>query len=117
MNQEELKQAAEEYSKKVHKNELFKNFINYTKDDFIAGAQWQAERDKWISVEDRYPSEGEEVNVYFEYEFKGREKEVGVTSAIYETQETLRPCFYQVNGSVVIGVRKWQPLPEPPKTK
>ncbi len=76
------------------------------------GAESEAESN-WVSVEDRYPNENEEVIVYFEYKFEGRETETGVTSAIYETQNTLRHCFYQHNGSVVVGVVKWQHMPTP----
>lgn len=109
MNKEERLKAADDYANGKSSSEVFRRSHIA---DFIAGAEAESES-KWVSVEDRYPNENEEIIVYFEYKFEGRETETGVTSAIYETQNTLRHCFYQHNGSVVVGVVKWQHMPTP----
>lgn len=39
MNKEYIKQVAEEYAKSIHKSSM-PTFIEYSKQDFIAGVEW-----------------------------------------------------------------------------
>lgn len=74
---------------------------------FIAGAQWERDREKWIKVEDQLPKEDRERPGY----------SIGIWATDGEMQFTCR--YYFPAGKWIAAFKKvthWQPLPQPPKT-
>jgi hypothetical protein len=74
---------------------------------FICGAKWQSEQDNWISVEERLPTDSEQVLMYTKY-----------NATMYGFYS--EGIWYETyNGMVCLNVHKvvthWQPLPHPPK--
>lgn len=86
---------------------------------FIEGAEWERQRDKWISVKDHLPDEGQTVIIYHvhlgpNYNF-----------FIYYppgTMGNIKP-FFRYKGSMGFltieedNITHWMPLPEPPKER
>lgn len=73
---------------------------------------------QWVSVEDRLPSENEEVICSFEYCIRHENRDIiesGVTSAIFTKHEVLRPIFVKDNGWVVLNITHWKSLPLSPE--
>lgn len=68
------------------------------------GAEWEAERDKWISVEKEYPENMQRVLFY-------RER---VSADIYKG--ILRGAYFMSDHITYGDVTHWQPLPQPLKT-
>lgn len=93
------------------------------KDDFIAGANWERNREKWISVKDHLP---EPLQTVWLSNGEGWTT-LGCRSAILDGLW----CWAQTNGIIYeendkiisecesddLDVNFWQPLPEPPKQK
>ena len=56
-----VEEAAKDYA--IGKTFFRKNVLN-CREDFKAGAEWQAKQSPWVSVKDRLPPPGEEVLLF-----------------------------------------------------
>jgi len=81
------------------------NRKRYADMDFIAGAEWERQRDKWIRVEDELPPKNGYYFCFDDKQYFGAVI-VGYFAKMWNPQVTER-----------MTITHWQPLPEPPKEK
>lgn len=93
-----LKEAARKYADEIYDPADRGILYRETQDDFIAGAEWHAKQNPWISVEDRLPNYKEEVLVLYEYE--GR---IQIQQSLYLGQKDWR---FSSN-----KILAWMPIP------
>ena len=67
---------------------------------------------EWISVEDRLPKESGFYQCYIE-----ELNDLGLSKYVYQLTFTKEKEFnnWSLNGEIIIGVKCYQPLPQPPK--
>lgn len=87
---------------------------------------WQARaaQSEWISVEDEYPEDGQEVNILLNTgEVRIALHELGTPGGSFTKGHYFTGDIYHIDGAEyncsVYGddVTHWQPLPEPPETR
>lgn len=97
--EEQTAVAAYNYAAEKNSPTKMGNAIN----DFISGAEWERQRDKWISVEDQPPPKAG----YYIAMCISPYQEPGLIH--FHPRTGWENGFYEAS--------HWQPLPEPPKTK
>lgn len=92
----------------------------------FAWEMWQARaaQSEWISVEDEYPEDGQEVNILLNTgEVRIALHELGTPRGSFTKGHYFTGDIYHIDGAEyncsVYGddVTHWQPLPEPPETR
>lgn len=83
--------------------------------DFISGANWERERDKWISVKDHLPESGQMVLIC-----SGENLFLNLNFFIFRRVGDNAPAFeYYRNGGLLFiekdSITHWMPVPIPPK--
>jgi len=82
---------------------------------FIAGAEWERQRDKWISVKEQLPPK-EKTSRFSDDVLVSDGKRISTGFYEYNQNNPDNNYWY---ASPISGydVKFWQPLPEPPKEK
>ena len=92
----------------------------------FAWGMWQARaaQSEWISVEDEYPEDGQEVNILLNTgEVRIALHELGTPGGSFTKGHYFTGDIYHIDGAEyncsIYGddVTHWQPLPEPPETR
>ena len=90
-------------------------------DDFLAGCEHEAKRDRWVSVKERLPDNNDEVLAYspvlgignWEYYFYESEQGRLWTLNNYDGNDGIETFTFDVDDKII--PTHWQPLPNPPK--
>lgn len=109
-----VEQAAEAYSRMTGHSD--------DKQTFIDGAEWERQRDKWISVKDQLPPLDVKVIIAY-YSCWDKVKKLYISLGTMVHHYGTIPTFVMFDGGLSRNefvVQLWQPLPalpEPPKQK